>query len=93
MNIKSLQIEFGISERMAVLLLWLAEDGPLSTEEIQEETGARAKALIFRLRKETGIDVKSRRGVGYWLDAEDKREVLRVAQTEPGKLGESDGDL
>jgi len=93
MHIKSLQIRYDISEYMAKLLLWLAEDGPLSTADIEARTDASAKALIFRLRKEADVNVQSRRGVGYWLLPEDKREVLRIASTEPGKLGEGDDGI
>ena len=77
---------FELSQLLAgVLHLLLTEEVvSVSMIEKQEDLTEDAAVAVHRLRRRllgTGIEVKSQRGLGYWLDDADKKAVR--AKLEP----------
>lgn len=80
----ALQMRYDLPSSLARILVLLAENKVVTTHMIEHEHKITkdAKVAIHRLRRRMegtpGIEIKSRRDVGYWMDAE-VRETIRQA--------------
>lgn len=75
-----LTIVFNISPSQAAALSLLCSGQHRSTEEIKEFTGMKSnpKAIIWHMKpklEEHGIELRSRRGIGYWMERECREKV------------------
>lgn len=71
-DLLSLQMRFDLPINLAKILVLLNENVVVTAEMIEQEhaLAKHAKVALHRLRHRldgTGIDIKSRRDIGYWL--------------------------
>lgn len=79
-DLLSLQMRFDLPINLAKILVLLNENVAVTPEMIEQDhaLSKSAKVSLHRLRgrlKGTGIEVKSRRDVGYWLTKEGKEKL------------------
>lgn len=75
-----LGVVFNISPAQARVLSCLCRGTIVSADELLHYTGAKSniKVVVSRTRamlKELGMDINSKMGVGYWMDADAKERV------------------
>lgn len=75
-----LGVVFDISPAQASVLSCLCRGTIATGDDLLEYTGAKSniKVVVSRTRaklKELGMDIKSKIGVGYWMEASDKDRV------------------
>lgn len=78
-----LGVVLNISPAQASVLSCLCRGTIVTGDELLEYTGAKSniKVVVSRTRaklKELGMDIKSKIGVGYWMDAADKDRVSGI---------------
>lgn len=86
-ELMALRIKHDLSPSLAKILILLAKNQIVTAEmiEVEEELATEAKVAIHRLRRElegSGIEVQSRRGIGYWVDSE-ARKLITEAMIPP----------
>lgn len=80
-----LGIVFDISPAQASVLSCLSRGTVATSDELLAYTGVKSniKVIVSRTRAKLrtyGYDIKSRMGVGYWIEAEDRRGVEGAVQ-------------
>jgi hypothetical protein len=89
-----LQIHYDLSPSLAKILDLLAHHEVVTNHMIETEYAiiGDAKVAIHRLRERLGdgINVKSRRTVGYWLEPEDQALVQAIEAGSNSSLGGGD---
>lgn len=97
-ELATLQMRYDLTPLLARILRLLAENTAVTTAMIEVEH-ALTKDMpiaIHRLRRRltsAGISVHFRRGVGYWIDAEDRQRVLTAMQPDQLRLPLGDGGI
>lgn len=82
-NDSRLAMTFGLSRRLGNLLGLLMQMPAVDAKTIEEHIGivTDAKIAVLRLRRRMvcfGVDIKGRRGFGYWVTDEDKARVREL---------------
>lgn len=78
-----LGIVFDISPAQSSVLSCLCRGTVATADELLEYTGSKShiKVVVSRVRAKLAdheIDIKSRMGVGYWIEAEDRKGIERL---------------
>lgn len=86
MQLIDIQMTLGLSGKLARILLLLNEQKVVTQHDIVTEykLATDAKVAIHRLRRALdgkGVDIKSRRDVGYWLEPSTKERIKELADT------------
>lgn len=81
-----IQFALGVSKSHAHILVYLYEEKYVTCRGIENERKITkdAKVAIHRLRRRlegTGIEIRSQREVGYWLDPSSKEKLKELADT------------
>ena len=79
-----LGIVFNLSPAQASVLSCLCRGTVASNDELLEYTGSKSniKVVVSRTRltiRQHGFDIKNRMGVGYWMEAADRKGVEALA--------------
>ena len=82
-ELKTLQMRYDLPTSLAKILILLVENSVVTPEMIEHEHQITkdAKVAIHRLRRRIApfaVEVKSRRDIGYWIEASG-RETVRKA--------------
>lgn len=92
----TLQMRYDLTPLLARILHLLAENTAVSSAMIETEHRLTkdAPVAMHRLRRrleQGGINVQFRRGVGYWLDPEDRKKVAAAMVPDQMSLPLGDG--
>lgn len=84
-NVKALQKKFGLSATHAKILLLLVEKPEVTSGDIELDYGLTscARVAICRMRQrlsDAGVNIKSQRDVGYWLEPDDRSKLVDLMQ-------------
>ncbi|HEY7822611.1 MAG TPA: helix-turn-helix domain-containing protein [Acidimicrobiia bacterium] len=95
-NLMAIQIHYDLSPVLAKILLLLAQNKVVTSRmiEVDESLTKDAKVALHRLRRRLegpGIEIKSRRDVGYWIETESRMEILEVLADGQMELPLGDG--
>lgn len=95
-DIAALQIRFELPVHLAEILLALLKN-KVVTVDMLEGGGVtkHAKVGVHRLRarlEENGLEIKSRREVGYWLEDDARKSILAQMRAEQEFVSLGDGD-
>lgn len=95
-ELATLQMRYDLTTLLARILRLLAENPAVTTAMIETEHALTKDApiAIHRLRRRltsAGITVHFRRGVGYWIEPEDRQLVLAAMQSDQLRLPLGDG--
>lgn len=87
-----LQIHYDLPPSLAKILVLLVENQVVTARmiELDQRLTKDAKVAIHRLRRRleaSEVDIKSRRDVGYWLEAPSREIVRGVMKTLDSTLG------
>jgi len=86
-----LAFAFSLPPTLEKILRLLLAQQRVTTEQLAARLpgGTEVKGALFRLRdrlKPFGVKIQSRRHLGYWIDAADKKKIgIVVKNTAPGK--------
>lgn len=80
-----LGIVFDISPAQAAVLSCLSRANVVSSDELLKfaEAKSNIKVVVSRTRakmKEKGFDIKSKMGVGYWVEPDDKKGIEKLVK-------------
>jgi len=78
-----ISIVFGVSPAQASVISCLARGVSANSEQLLAYTNTRShvKVAVSRARHKLslhGFDIKSKMGVGYWIEADDKRGIEKM---------------
>lgn len=95
-ELATLQMRYDLTPLLARMLRLLAENPAVTPAMIEVEHALTKDApiAIHRLRRRLtpmGITVNFRRGVGYWIESEDRQRVLTAMQPDQLRLPLGDG--
>jgi hypothetical protein len=95
-ELATLQMRYDLTSLLARILRLLAQNTAVTTAMIEDEHGLTKDApiAIHRLRRRltsAGITVLFRRGVGYWIEPEDRQRVIAAMQPDQMRLPLGDG--
>jgi Rad3-related DNA helicase len=92
----ALQMRYDLPLTLAKLLDLLARTQVVTVQMIEDERRITkdAKVAIHRLRRRmeaSGIEIKSRRDFGYWLEKEHREQVFEAMKSDQLELPLGDG--
>ncbi len=95
-ELMSLQMRYDLPLTLAKILVLLARNQVVTVQMIEQEHRITkdAKVAIHRLRRRldgAGVEIKSRRDFGYWLEKADRERVFEAAKTDQLELPLSAG--
>jgi len=94
-EVMRLQIHYDLSPAQAKILALLTANQVVTSRmiEIDNRITKDAKVAVHRLRSRliaSEIEIKSRRDVGYWIEAQSREKVLKVQDGTESSLGGGD---
>lgn len=92
-ELMALQMKYDLPPSLAKILLMLAQNHVVTARMIEIDTRLTkdAKVAMHRLRRRlegSSVEIKSRRDVGYWLEADSRSVVLESSKTMETPLGD-----
>lgn len=94
-ELMALQMRYDLPPSLAKILLLLVENQVVTARmvELDHKLTKDAKVAVHRLRRrleDTAVEIKSRRDVGYWIEAASRDIVRKAMQPEPMDLPAGD---
>lgn len=95
-ELTTLQMRYDLTPLLARILCLLAQNTAVTSAmiEVEHRLTKDAPVAMHRLRRrleQVGINVQFRRGVGYWLDAKDRKKVIAAMEPDQLRLPLGDG--